>query len=49
MPRFDGSLGSVLASHEHVRSESDSNRAATTAARAAAREQWQREREVAKP
>jgi limonene 1,2-monooxygenase len=44
MPRFDGSIGTVLASHERVLGETENNRAATTAARAAARDQWQRER-----
>ncbi|OLT16158.1 monooxygenase [Pseudonocardia sp. CNS-139] len=47
VPRFDGSLGSVLTSYEHVLGESDANRAATAAARTAASEQWKREREAA--
>ncbi|WP_261566279.1 LLM class flavin-dependent oxidoreductase [Frankia gtarii] len=44
MPRFDGTLAPVLASYEHVLAQSDDNRAATTAARAQAAEQWKRER-----
>ncbi|MFR9806079.1 LLM class flavin-dependent oxidoreductase [Pseudonocardia sp. RS010] len=49
IPRFDGSLEPVLGSYEHVLSQSDDNRAATSAARAAAKEQWQREREATRP
>ena len=44
MPYFNGQLERVDASYGHVLGESDSNRAATAAARAAAEAQWQRER-----
>lgn len=44
MPRFTGALEPVLTSYKLVLGESDGNRAATTAARAAATEQWERER-----
>lgn len=47
IPRFDGSLSPLLASHHHVVGESDANRAATAAARVAACEQWTRAREAA--
>ena len=44
IPRFTGHLAPVLRSYEHVLGETDANRAATTAARTAARDQWERER-----
>lgn len=47
IPRFTGALDPVLGSYHHVLDETDSNRAATTAARSAAREQYQREQNAA--
>lgn len=44
IPRFTGHLTPVLRSYDHVLEQTDANRAATTAARSAAREQWERER-----
>jgi limonene 1,2-monooxygenase len=43
-PRFTGQLDPVMASYDRVMGAADDNRASTTAARAAAREQWERER-----
>jgi limonene 1,2-monooxygenase len=47
MPRFNGHLGQVLGSYNHVLDETESNRSSTAAARVAAQEQWKREREAA--
>ena len=47
IPQFTGQLDPVLRSYDRVMGASDDNRASTTAARAAAREQWEREREQA--
>ena len=47
IPRFTGHLDPVLSSYHHVLDETDANRAATTAARAAARDQYDRERGTA--
>jgi limonene 1,2-monooxygenase len=44
IPRFNGQMGRVDASYNHVVGESANNRSATAAARAAAEAQWQRER-----
>jgi limonene 1,2-monooxygenase len=44
IPLFNGHLRQVVASYDHVIGETDSNRASTAAARAAAEAQWQRER-----
>jgi limonene 1,2-monooxygenase len=46
LPRFTGQLGPVLRSHAHVIGETDANRQSTALARAAAEQQWQRERDV---
>jgi limonene 1,2-monooxygenase len=43
-PRFDGSLKPVSTSYERVVGHSEDNRNATTAARLAAQDQWERER-----
>lgn len=45
-PRFTHALTAPRASHDLVLSRKESNRANTTAARVAAQEQWQRERNV---
>ncbi|HVV08251.1 MAG TPA: LLM class flavin-dependent oxidoreductase [Amycolatopsis sp.] len=47
IPRFNGHLGPVLGSYNHVLDETESNRSSTAAARVAAQEQWKREREAA--
>lgn len=47
MPRFTGAIDPVMRSYDHVLGESEGNRAATTAARAAASAQWERERQPA--
>ena len=47
MPRFTGQLAPVLKAYQHVLDESEATRSATRAARAAAVEQWKREREEA--
>jgi limonene 1,2-monooxygenase len=49
MPRFNGHLTPVVTSYDHVVGASDANRAATSAARDAAAQQWQRERAVGAP
>lgn len=46
MPRFNGTLGSVQRSYEHVLDETETNRASTAAARTAAQNQWNRERQA---
>lgn len=46
MPRFTGHLDPVLRSHAHVLEETEANRQSTAAARAAAEQQWQRERDA---
>jgi limonene 1,2-monooxygenase len=48
IPRFNGHLAPVLNSYEHVLGETEANRSSTAAARAAAVEQWKREREAAR-
>ena len=47
IPRFTGQLDPVLTSYDRVMGASDDNRSSTRAARAAAQEQWDREREQA--
>lgn len=47
MPHFTGQLQPVVASYDHVIGETDSNRSSTAAARAAAQDQWERERVTA--
>lgn len=44
MPHFTGSLGPVMRSYDYVIGQKDANRAETTAARQAAKEQYERER-----
>ena len=44
IPQFTGHLESVRTSYNHVLAETEANRSATTAARAAAAKQWQQER-----
>ncbi|MDT7552442.1 MAG: limonene 1,2-monooxygenase, partial [Pseudonocardiales bacterium] len=46
IPRFTGHLDRIMTSYDHVLAETDSNRAATTAARAAAKAQWEHERQT---
>jgi limonene 1,2-monooxygenase len=46
MPRFTGILEPVLRSHAHVLGETQANRQSTAAARVAAEQQWQRERDA---
>jgi limonene 1,2-monooxygenase len=46
MPRFTGCLDPVLRSYGHVLGETEANRSSTAAARAAAEQQWRREREA---
>lgn len=46
IPHFDGQLTPVQTSYEHVLSRGDDNRAATAAAREAARQTWERERQT---
>jgi limonene 1,2-monooxygenase len=48
IPRFNGHLGPVMNSYQHVLDETEANRSSTAAARAAAQEQWKREREAAR-
>jgi limonene 1,2-monooxygenase len=48
IPRFNGHLGPVMNSYRHVLDETEANRSSTAAARAAAQEQWKREREAAR-
>ena len=48
IPRFTGTLGAVQASYDRVMGAAEDNRDSTTAARVAATEQWERERQ-AKP
>lgn len=47
MPRFTGQLAPVVTSYDHVIAQTEANRASTAAARAAATEQWERERGAA--
>jgi limonene 1,2-monooxygenase len=47
IPRFTGQLEPMLTSYDRVMGASEDNRASTKAARAAAREQWERERQQA--
>ncbi|HZZ47077.1 MAG TPA: LLM class flavin-dependent oxidoreductase, partial [Pseudonocardia sp.] len=49
IPRFTGHIEPVLRSYDHVLAQTDSNRAATTAARSAATAQWERERGQPQP
>jgi limonene 1,2-monooxygenase len=49
MPHFTGHLAPVLRSYSHVLGETDANRQSTAAARVAAEQQWQREREASAP
>jgi limonene 1,2-monooxygenase len=49
MPHFTGHLAPVLRSHAHVLGETVANRQSTAAARVAAEQQWQREREASAP
>jgi limonene 1,2-monooxygenase len=44
IPRFNGQLDPILASYDLVMGAAEDNRSATTAARAAAQQQWERER-----
>jgi hypothetical protein len=46
MPRFTGRLDPVLRSYGHVLGETQANRSSAAAARAAAEQQWRREREA---
>lgn len=46
IPRYDGHLAPVLSSYEHVLADTEANRSSTAAARLAAQQQWQREREA---
>lgn len=46
MPHFDGQLVPVQQSYEHVLGQADANRAATAAAREAARVTWEEERKT---
>jgi limonene 1,2-monooxygenase len=47
IPRFTGQLESVQASYDRVMGAAEDNRSSTTAARVAATEQWERERQDA--
>lgn len=49
IPRFTGHLDRIMDSYDHVLAETDTNRAATTAARAAAKAQWEQERQTPAP
>lgn len=46
IPQFNGTLGAVQRSYEHVLDEKETNRASTAAARTAAQNQWKRERQA---